>query len=117
MATDASPAAPPAPKEVDIHSIGAGYVVGGYPAPGLRKAVRHITGHNTEGKSVFLGTDLGDHHRIMGDSQAIANIMYSTKETPVELNGDHDITYAAENEVCLCYFFASDALESDERIL
>jgi len=115
MATDAPATAPVGPKEVDIHSIGAGYVVGGYPAPGLRKAVRHITGHNNEGKSVFLGTDLGDHHRIMGDSQAIANIMYSTKETPVELNGDHDITYAAENEVCLYYSFACQTLISDGR--
>lgn len=37
----------------------------------------------------------------MGDKQAISNILYSTKETPVEMNGDVDIKYAAENEVCL----------------
>ncbi|RYP54381.1 hypothetical protein DL768_000798 [Monosporascus sp. mg162] len=76
----------------------AGYVSTGFPAPGLRRTVRHITGHNAEGKGIFLTTDCGDHHRVIGNEQAIANILYSTKETPVELNGDVDVKYAKENE-------------------
>ncbi|TRX91637.1 hypothetical protein FHL15_007419 [Xylaria flabelliformis] len=84
--------------EPEIPTAGAGYIVGGFPAPGLRRTVRHITGHDDNGKSVFLKVDCGDHHRIMGNNQAIANILYSTKETPVDVNGDVDIKYAAENE-------------------
>ncbi|KAK0634888.1 hypothetical protein B0T17DRAFT_586555 [Bombardia bombarda] len=69
----------------------------------LRKTVRHITGHDDEGKSVFLSTDCGDHHRIMGEQQAVANILYSTVETPVDVNGDADIKQARENEPPLHY--------------
>ncbi|TVY83917.1 hypothetical protein LSUE1_G001016 [Lachnellula suecica] len=68
-----------------------------FPAPGLRRTVRNITGHDAEGKEVFLSTDSGDHHTIMGEEQAVANILYSTHETPVELNGDVDIKYAKNN--------------------
>lgn len=82
----------------DLLLTSAGYVQT-FPAPGLRRTVRHITGHNAEGKGIFLGTDCGDHHRIIGNEQAIANIIYSTKETPVELNGDVDLKYAKETEV------------------
>ncbi|KAI1170033.1 hypothetical protein F4777DRAFT_592255 [Nemania sp. FL0916] len=64
----------------------------------LRRTVRHITGHDSKGQSVFLSTDCGDHHRIMGNNQAIANIIYSTKETPIKVNGDVDINYAKEHE-------------------
>ncbi|KAI1377700.1 hypothetical protein F4677DRAFT_45320 [Hypoxylon crocopeplum] len=78
--------------------VSAGYISTGWPAPGLRRTVRHITGHNAEGKGIFLSTDCGDHHRIMGNQQALANIIYSTKETPVEINGDADVKYAKENE-------------------
>lgn len=70
-----------------------------FPAPGLSRIVRHITGHNAEGKSVFLSTDGGDHHHVMGEKQAISNIIYSTNVTPVEVNDDVDIKYAKENEV------------------
>jgi hypothetical protein len=87
------------PDNSDLLTNSAGYVKTGWPAPGLRRNVRHITGHNAEGKGIFLSTDCGDHHRVMGNEQAIANIIYSTKETPVELNGDADIKYAKENEV------------------
>ena len=83
---------------LDLLTTSAGYVQT-FPAPGLRRTVRHITGHNAEGKGVFLSTDCGEHHRIIGNEQAIANIIYSTKETPVELNGDVDIKFAKENEV------------------
>lgn len=78
----------------------AGYV-STFPAPGLRRTVRHITGHNAEGKGVFIQTDCGDHHRIIGNEQALANIIYSTMETPVEMNGDVDLKYAEENEVSI----------------
>lgn len=71
-----------------------------FPAPGLRQIFRHITGHNGEGKSVFLKSDQGEHHRVMGEQQAVANIIYSTQETPVELNGDVDIEKAKAREVC-----------------
>ena len=88
----------PKPKPEELLTTSAGYVQN-FPAPGLRKTVRHITGHNAEGKGVFIQTDTGDHHRIIGNDQAIANIIYSTKETPVELNDDADLKYARENEV------------------
>lgn len=80
---------------------GSGYITSGFPAPGLRRTVRHITGYNGDGKSVFLGTDCGDHHRMIGDQQALANILWSTVETPVDINGDVDIKHAQENEVGL----------------
>ncbi|CAH0054702.1 unnamed protein product [Clonostachys solani] len=75
-----------------------GYITNGFPAAGLPRTQRHITGHDTEGKSVFLVTDCGSHHRNMGDNQAVANILYSTKETPIECNGDADIKFAQETE-------------------
>lgn len=78
---------------------GAGYISQGFPAPGLRRTVRHITGHNADGKGVFLSTDCGDHHRIIGDRQALGNILYSTSETPVDLSDDKDVLHAKEHEV------------------
>ncbi|KAJ3561106.1 hypothetical protein NPX13_g9072 [Xylaria arbuscula] len=83
-------------------AAGKGYV-GSFPAPGLRQMVRHITGHNEKGESVFLSSDHGSHHRIMGEQQAVANILYSTQETPVELNGDVDIEKARAQEPPLHY--------------
>ncbi|KAI1743797.1 NAD(P)-binding protein [Xylaria scruposa] len=80
-----------------------GYISQGFPAPGLRRTVRHITGHNEEGKATFLSTDCGDHHLIMGEQQALANILYSTHETPVEINGNVDIKHAKENPPPLHY--------------
>ncbi|KAJ2994927.1 hypothetical protein NUW58_g1416 [Xylaria curta] len=84
------------PEAVD--TTGAGYVTSDFPGPGLPRTVRHITGYNSEGQSVFLSTDSGDHYRVMGEQQAIANIIYSTIETPVELNGEVDIKQASDNE-------------------
>jgi len=75
---------------------GIGYIQE-FPAPGLRRTVRNITGHDASGREVFLSTDSGDHHTIMGEQQAISNILYSTHETPVEINGDVDIKHAKEN--------------------
>lgn len=78
---------------------GAGTVTTEWPVAGLSRVMRHITGHNVEGKSVFVSTDYGDHHRVIGEKQAIGNIIYSTNVTPIELNDDIDIKYAKENEV------------------
>lgn len=86
------------PTEAELLSTSAGYVQS-FPAPGLRRNVRIVTGHNAEGKGIFVSTDCGDHHRVIGNEQALANIIYSTKETPVEMNGDADLKYAKENEV------------------
>lgn len=88
------------PELAKMLATSAGYV-NTFPAPGLRRTVRHITGHNEEGKGVFIKTDCGDHHRVIGNDQALANIMYSTKDTPVEMNGDVDLKFALENEVSI----------------
>ncbi|KAH9890252.1 hypothetical protein F4778DRAFT_773186 [Xylariomycetidae sp. FL2044] len=79
------------------------YVTHGFPAPGLRRTMRHITGFDDKGKSVFLSTDCGDHHRIMGDQQAVSNILYSTTESPVDINGNVDIKQAKEREPPIHY--------------
>jgi hypothetical protein len=84
----------------DMHNPAEGYVVTPHPVQGLPRVVRHITGHNAEGKSVFLSTDVGDHHRELVNKSAIANILYSTREHPVNLNGGVDVKYSHENEVC-----------------
>jgi hypothetical protein len=78
---------------------GAGYIAQGFPAPGLRRTIRHITGHNDDGKAVFLSSDCGDHHRIIGEQQALGNILYSTFETPVDMNNNKDLEHAKEHEV------------------
>lgn len=77
------------------------FVTDGFPAPGLRKTDRFITAYNAEGKGYFHTSDNGDHHRVMGEKQAVANILYSTYENPVELNGEVDIKLAKEQEVCI----------------
>lgn len=70
-----------------------------FPAEGLRHARRFITTHNKEGKGVFAVDDDGDHHRIMVDGLAVANIIYSTSGNPVDMNDDNDLVYARDNEV------------------
>ncbi|KAG9231666.1 hypothetical protein BJ875DRAFT_468854 [Amylocarpus encephaloides] len=80
-----------------------GYIAQGFPAPGLRRTVRHITSHDKDGKEVFLSTDCGDHHLIMGEQQALSNIVYSTHETPVDINNDVDVKHAKENVPPLHY--------------
>jgi hypothetical protein len=77
------------------------FITDGFPAPGLRPIQRLITGHKEDGKGYFLVTDTGDHHRVMGQNQAVANILYSTAENPVDLNEEKDIKYAHDNEVFL----------------
>ncbi|KAI1855541.1 hypothetical protein JX266_000406 [Neoarthrinium moseri] len=97
-------------KEGEINEYGLphnprahGYIGQGFPAPGLRRTVRHITGHDADGKATFLTTDCGDHHLIMGEQQALANILYSTHETPVNINDDVDVIHAKENQPPLHY--------------
>ncbi|KAK8067436.1 cupin domain-containing protein [Apiospora saccharicola] len=75
-----------------------GYVRTSHPIQGLPRVVRHITGVNTEGKSVFLSTDTGDHQKELVKKSGLANILYTTREHPVDLNGDADVKYARENE-------------------
>ena len=74
-----------------------------FPADGLRPARRFISGHNQEGKGVFVGDDEGEHHRIMVDGEAVANIIYSTAGNPVDMNDDKDLKFAKENEVRLLF--------------
>ncbi|KAK9777739.1 putative Cupin 2 conserved barrel domain-containing protein [Seiridium cardinale] len=97
-------------KEGEINQYGVphnprahGYISHGFPAPGLRRTVRHITGHDADGKAIFLNTDCGDHHLIMGEQQALSNILYSTHQTPVDISGDADIKHAREHTPPLHY--------------
>lgn len=80
------------------------YHVDNFPAPGLRQVVRHVTGNTGEGQARFLISDHGEHYRYMVDNRAVANIIYSTRETPVDLNGNVDIVKAREQEVRPCFF-------------
>ena len=82
-----------------MYNPAEGYVRTVHSVRGLPRVVCHITGHNAEGKSVFLSTDGGDHHHELVSQSAIANIIYSTNQHPVELNGDVGINYTHENEV------------------
>ncbi|KAF5566611.1 cupin domain-containing protein [Fusarium napiforme] len=88
MADSNSSAAPQTPE----------YYVGTFPAPGLRQIVRHITGHREDGKAHFLVSDHGEHYRFMGENKAVANIIYSTQETPVNLNEDVDVVKSNQEE-------------------
>ena len=85
---------------LDIHSLGAGDIRTPHTLELLPRVVRHATGLNCEGKSVFLSTDDDDHHpRELLNKSAIATIICSTYQHPDELNGHVDIEHAPENEV------------------
>ena len=74
-----------------------------FPADDLRAAKRFTTTHNEKGLGVFLPDDHGDHHKVMLDGLAVANIIYSTKGELVDLNNDKDLKRAKEHEVrCTC---------------
>ena len=94
---------------------GIGSVTTEWPVAGLTRVERHITTHNDEGKSVFLSSDCGDHHRVIGEKQAIGNIIYSTNATPVELNGDVDIKHAKENEVGVPMLYSHNSLKYQQE--
>lgn len=86
---------------LDMHNLGEGDIRTPHTVQVLPRVVRHVTGRNAEGKSVFLSTDDDDHHhqRELVNRSAIPTIIHSTYQHPVELNGDVDIEYAHENEV------------------
>lgn len=85
---------------LDIHSLGGADIRTPHTVEVLRRVVRHHTGRNAEGKSVFLSTDDDDHHHgELVNKSAVDTINYSTYQHPVELNGDVDIESAHENEV------------------
>ena len=70
-----------------------------FPADGLRSTRRFISSHNNEGKGIFAVDDDGEHHRVLVKGGAVANIIYSTCDTPVDMNEDKDMKYARDNEV------------------
>lgn len=85
---------------LDIQSLGGGDIRTPHTVEVLPRVVRHATGRNAEGQSVFLSIDDDHHHhRELVNKSAIATINYSTYQHSVELNGDKDIEYAHENEV------------------
>ncbi|KAL8942496.1 MAG: hypothetical protein Q9216_001640 [Gyalolechia sp. 2 TL-2023] len=84
---------------LDIHSLGEGDIRTPHTVEVLPRVVRHATGRNAEGKSVFLSTDDDDHgHRELMNKSTIASINHSTYQHPVELNGNVDTEYTQENE-------------------
>lgn len=91
----------------DRPNPGAGYIQAPWPVAGLPRVQRHITGYSDQGKSVFLSTDSGAHHKELVDKGALANIIYSTNQHPVELNDNADIEFQAKNEVCCPFFHLS----------
>ncbi|RWA08728.1 hypothetical protein EKO27_g6369 [Xylaria grammica] len=110
---------------VNTRNPAEGYVRTPHPVQGLPRVVRHITGHDAEGKSVFLSTDIGDHHRELANKSGIANIIYSTCEHPIELTGDIDIQYEKKHEpgisvkngsVCRMIDFGPGALSPMHRV-
>lgn len=72
-----------------------------FPADGLRHVRRFITLHDGDGKGVFVVDDDGDHHCVMVQGLAVANIIYSTAGNPVDMNGDGDVAYARDKEVAV----------------
>jgi hypothetical protein len=82
-----------------------------FPAPGLRNPQRILTGHDKEGKSVFIQvcfrqvckhgiieltsfqTDHGYHGAPMLGGAAAQTIMYSSDSNPIELTGDVDLEF------------------------
>lgn len=73
-----------------------------FPADDLPKSQRFITSHDANGNGVFVCSDNGDHHKIMVKGNAVANIIYSTTENPVNLAGEVDIAQAKAKEVSAC---------------
>ncbi|XXG99717.1 hypothetical protein Hte_006058 [Hypoxylon texense] len=70
-----------------------------FPADDLRSIRRYITTHDSNGKAVFLDSgDDGDHHKVMVGGKGVANIIYSTAETPVNLADEADLKYAKAKE-------------------
>ncbi len=87
-----------------------------FPADGLRASRRFISSHNKDGKGVFVVDDDGDHHRIMCNGQAAANIIYSTADSPVDMNNDKDLIYARDNEVRISSPPESDTVSRNQLL-
>ncbi|KAL8997444.1 MAG: hypothetical protein Q9169_003307 [Polycauliona sp. 2 TL-2023] len=84
---------------LDRHHLGGGAIRTPHTVEFLPRVVRHATGRNAEGKSVFLSTDDDDRgRRELVNKSAIAAVNYSTYQHPVELKGDVDMEHAHENE-------------------
>ncbi|KAK3936139.1 hypothetical protein QBC46DRAFT_420233 [Diplogelasinospora grovesii] len=73
-------------------------ILTGFPAPGLRASRRFISSHDKDGKDIFVVDDNGDHHRVLAGGKGVGNIIYSTAETPVDMNDDKDLKYARDHE-------------------
>jgi len=69
-----------------------------WPGEGLRAVKRVITGHDSEGNSVFVANDSGDHQGVMVDGIAVQNCIYSTQSVPVDINDGKDLKWAKENK-------------------
>ncbi|KAI1078224.1 hypothetical protein F5B20DRAFT_548492 [Whalleya microplaca] len=72
-----------------------------FPAPGLRNPFRYITGHDSEGKAIFLQTDHGDHQAVMVEGAAAQNIFYSSNSNPINLNENVDLEFAKKHKPSL----------------
>ncbi|KUI61928.1 hypothetical protein VP1G_09082 [Cytospora mali] len=69
-----------------------------FPADDLRPTRRFVTTHNSKGEGVFLKDDEGDHHKVLCNGLAVANIIYSTQGSQVDLNDEKDVAFAAAHE-------------------
>lgn len=83
----------------DIDNSVKGQVQTTHPVQGLPRVVRHITGYNSEGKSVFLPTESDDHYHELVYKSAIAKGTDQTKQYPVELNGEMKANHTYDDEV------------------
>lgn len=83
----------------DVHNPAEGHIQTPHPVQGLPRVVKHITTRDAQGRSVFLSTDIGDHHRELANKSAIANVLYSTSQVPVDLKDNVDLKHAQQKEV------------------
>ncbi|CAG8973477.1 hypothetical protein HYALB_00011072 [Hymenoscyphus albidus] len=67
-----------------------------FPGEGLPEIKRYITTHDANGEGVFLPSDSGDHHALMGNGRGVYSIIYTTKEAQIDLNDDADLKFAKE---------------------
>ena len=70
-----------------------------FPADGLHNPRRYIVGYEEDGLCHFVKDDHGDHHSLMVNGIAAQNIVFSTKKSKVDLNGEADIRFAMEKNV------------------
>lgn len=72
-----------------------------FPGKGLPDIKRLITTHDEKGEGVFLPSDNGAHHALMGNGRGVQNIIYSTYGSAVDINDCKDIIAAQETTVSL----------------